>query len=126
MHAPSCDALAGTYRPACSEAVDGVRRRAELLRPPFDHKAVHAGATRPSRFIDPYRSAHCAPEAPARRRPCRLYCRAAPHVRMHDSSNATAVESREDIAMESRFSRPLERVVQACGCEMMPLITCLN
>eukprot|EP00966_Prymnesium_polylepis_P170958 3951846-Prymnesium_polylepis.1 len=53
--------------------------------------------------------------------PCRLDCRAAPHVRMHDSSNVTAVESREEIAMESRFSRPLEPVVQARGREMMPL-----
>eukprot|EP00966_Prymnesium_polylepis_P187731 4352235-Prymnesium_polylepis.1 len=40
---------------------------------------------------------------------------------MHDSSNATEVESREEIAMESRFSRPLERVVQARGRETMPL-----
>eukprot|EP00966_Prymnesium_polylepis_P037946 880245-Prymnesium_polylepis.1 len=40
---------------------------------------------------------------------------------MHASANATAVESRENIAMESGFSRPLERVVQARRREMMPL-----
>eukprot|EP00966_Prymnesium_polylepis_P119586 2763611-Prymnesium_polylepis.1 len=34
------------------------------------------------------------------------------HVRIHASANATAVESREEIAMESGFSRPLERNVQ--------------
>eukprot|EP00966_Prymnesium_polylepis_P001064 24315-Prymnesium_polylepis.1 len=40
---------------------------------------------------------------------------------MHDSSNATAVESQEEIAIESRFLWPLERVVQARGRETMPL-----
>eukprot|EP00966_Prymnesium_polylepis_P224240 5187455-Prymnesium_polylepis.1 len=39
---------------------------------------------------------------------------------MHASPNATAVESREEIATESRFSRPLERVVQARRREIMP------
>eukprot|EP00966_Prymnesium_polylepis_P002782 63667-Prymnesium_polylepis.1 len=49
MHAPSCDALAGTYRPACSEAetasVGGLSPPTSCLRPDMH------GATRPRRSI---------------------------------------------------------------------------
>eukprot|EP00966_Prymnesium_polylepis_P081137 1879881-Prymnesium_polylepis.1 len=65
---------------------------------------------RPVLATSPLSERPCAPDAPARRRPRRLDRRRAPHVRMHASANATAVESRKHIAMESGFSRPLERV----------------